>query len=100
LRAGSVPGTGLIPATGPRGHSRDTRNAIAISQTDLTSRFSTGSIEHALVTGVSISHESFDLDSGAVLRNADGSPATLPLLSIADRTDSLVTPRPAHNYYR
>lgn len=87
---GSVPGTGLITATGPRGLSRDTRNAIAISQTDLTSRFSTGSIEHALVTGVSFSHESFALDSGAVLRNADGSPATLPLLGIAN-PDSLYT---------
>ncbi|MBF6022694.1 TonB-dependent receptor [Lysobacter niastensis] len=87
---GSIPGTVALTATGPRGHSRDTRNAIAISQTDLTSRFSTGSIEHALVAGVSFSRESFDLDSGAVLRTADGTPAVLPPMSIAN-PDSLYT---------
>lgn len=62
------------PVAGPRGFIRDTRNSIAISQTDFTANFSTGSIEHALVAGVSFSAESFDLESGGVFFNADGSP--------------------------
>ena len=43
-------------------------NSIAISQTDLTTRFNTGAIEHALVAGVSFSHETFDLDTGNAVR--------------------------------
>ena len=62
------------PVAGPRGFIRDTRNSIAISQTDFTANFSTGSIEHALVAGASFSAESFDLESGGVFFNADGSP--------------------------
>ena len=62
------------PVAGPRGFIRDTRNSIAISQTDFAANFSTGSIEHALVAGVSFSAESFDLESGGVFFNADGSP--------------------------
>ena len=58
--------------TGPRGTARDTENQIAINQTDFLVDFSTGAIEHNLVTGFSISHESYDLLSGNVLRNADG----------------------------
>ncbi len=75
---------------GPRGFSRDTSNSIAISQTDLTSRFATGSVEHALVAGVSFSHETFDLDTGNRLRNPDGSPVPLPTTSLAN-PDSLWT---------
>ncbi|WP_226468878.1 TonB-dependent receptor [Luteimonas panaciterrae] len=70
--------------SGPRGHSRDTSNAIAISQTDLTTRFNTGAVEHALVAGVSFSHESFDLDTVNLTRNPDGSPVTLPPMSLTD----------------
>ncbi len=61
------------PVGGPRGLVRDTRNSIAISQTDLTANFSTGRVEHALVAGVSFSTESFELESGGVFFNADGS---------------------------
>lgn len=76
--------------SGPRGHSRDTRNGIAISQTDLTSRFATGSVDHSLVAGISFSHESFDLDTVNLLRNPNGSPAVLPIMSLTD-PDSLWT---------
>ena len=61
------------PVGGPRGLVRDTRNGIAISQTDLTANFSTGGIEHDLVAGVSFSTESFELESGGVFFNTDGS---------------------------
>jgi catecholate siderophore receptor len=79
---GSVPGSYL--PSGPRGFVRDTSNGIAISQTDLTTHFNTGAIEHALVTGVSFSQESFDLDSGSLLRNPDGSPVALPPMDLSD----------------
>ncbi len=76
--------------SGPRGHSRDTRNGIAISQTDLTSRFATGSVNHSLVAGISFSHESFDLDTVNLLRTPNGTPAVLPIMSLTD-PDSLWT---------
>lgn len=75
---------GTYQPSGPRGNKRDTRNTMAISQTDVVSRFATGSVQHALVAGVSFSREEFDLDTGNVLRNADGSPFPLPLMSITD----------------
>ncbi|UNK50689.1 TonB-dependent receptor [Lysobacter sp. S4-A87] len=100
LESGVNPATGLAcprqlrPGSyqprGPRGHSRDTSNSIAISQTDLTSRFATGSIQHALVAGISFSREGFDLDTVNLLRNPNGSPATLPIMSLTN-PDSLWT---------
>lgn len=82
--------------SGPRGYVRDTSNAIAISQTDLTSRFSTGAVEHALVAGVSFSRESFDLDTGSVLRNPNGSPVALPPMSLSRPNSNYVGP---YNYF-
>ena len=40
--------------------SRDQSDGIVASQTDLTSRFRTGSVGHALVTGVEIARETFE----------------------------------------
>jgi catecholate siderophore receptor len=74
----------FTPSGGPRGHSRDTSNAIAISQTDFTTVFHTGAVEHALVAGVSFSHESFDLTSSALFRNPDGTVFVLPTTSISN----------------
>ncbi|MDR6839981.1 TonB-dependent receptor [Pseudoxanthomonas sacheonensis] len=86
---------GQYMPTGPRGYVRDTSNAIAISQTDLTARFNTGSVEHALVAGVSFSQETFDLDTSNLFRNTDGSnpylaPNHLPFMDIYN-PDSLYT---------
>ena len=86
---------GQYMPTGPRGYVRDTSNAISISQTDLTARFNTGSVEHALVAGVSFSQETFDLDTSNLFRNADGSnpylaPNHLPFMDIYN-PDSLYT---------
>ncbi len=90
-------GSGVNPATGatctapntylpsgPRGNSRDTKNTIAISQTDLTTHFQTGSVQHSLVTGVSISKEEFDLDTGNLLRTTTGAVVPLPVMSLTD----------------
>lgn len=61
------------PTGGPRGYVRDSRNTIAYAQSDLTARFSTGAVEHGLVAGVALSTEKFDLDTGNIFLNADGS---------------------------
>lgn len=73
LPAGTIqpPGT-WAPTGGPRGNVRNTENFLAVSQTDLTVNFTTGAIAHDLVAGVSFSTEKFELDSGNVFFNADG----------------------------
>ena len=60
---------------GPRGNNRLTTNTFLANQTDFTKVLRTGSIEHTLVAGFSLSHESFKLDTGNSLRNPGG---TLP----------------------
>ncbi|WP_448483040.1 TonB-dependent receptor [Pseudoxanthomonas mexicana] len=91
LDNGTNPYTGAVcspagiwnPNSGPRGFVRDTSNFMAISQTDLTARFSTGAIEHALVAGVAFSKEDFDLDTGSVFNNSNGTSVTVfPLVDI------------------
>ena len=94
LDSGINPATGLActggqPAgtyqpSGPRGYQRDTVNGLAISQTDLTARFDTGGIGHALVVGASFAHESFDLDTGSLLRNPDGTLVALPRMDLSN----------------
>ena len=87
--AGGQPANTYQPS-GPRGLQRDTDNALAISQTDLTSRFQAGGIEHALVVGAAFTHETFDLDSGSLLRNPDGTLVPLPRMDLSN-PDSLWT---------
>lgn len=88
--ANGQPAGTWLPSSGPRGFIRDTRNSIAISQTDITANFTTGSVEHALVAGVSFSTESFELESGGVFFNADGSP--LPNTSAGYRYQTFRNP--------
>ena len=76
----AVPGT--YQPSGPRGYVRDTSNAIAISQTDLTTHFNTGPVSHSLVAGFSFSRETFDLDVASVLRNPNGTTVALPLMDL------------------
>ena len=99
---GGQPAGTWSPVGGPRGLVRDTRNTIAISQTDVTARFSTGAIGHALVGGLSFSTESFDLDTGGVFFNADGSAlpntnAAYPLQTLRDPYTIWTGPQ---NYFR
>lgn len=81
--AGGMP-AGTYQPSGPRGYQRDTRNALASWQTDLVANFSTGAIGHSFVTGVALTHETFDLDTGSLLRNADGTLVALPRMDIAN----------------
>jgi catecholate siderophore receptor len=107
LADGTNPATGAACATGvpsgsyapsgPRGYVRDSSNAIAISQTDLTAHFKTGAVEHALVAGFAFSNETFDLDTGSVLRNTDGGTPAAPRMDL-ENPDSLWT-GPV-NYFR
>lgn len=93
----AVPPGQYMPS-GPRGHGRDTSNAIAISQTDLTARFSTGAMEHALVAGVSFSRETFELETLNFFRNADGTnpyapaPNHLPFMDIRNPDSRYIGP--------
>jgi catecholate siderophore receptor len=78
------PGTYL--PSGPRGGVRDTTNEILVNQTDFTIDFATGAVQHTLVTGFSISRESYHRDNGNILRNPLGvtpNPA-LPPMSISN----------------
>lgn len=91
LDDGINPATGAVCAnpgtyvpSGPRGTTRDTTNTLAVLQNDLTARFDTGSIEHALVAGVSFARETYDLDNGNTQRLADG---TLPVYAPMDLHD-------------
>ena len=81
-QACAAPGT--YQPSGPRGTTRDTTNGLALSQTDLTTRFNTGSVEHALVAGVSFMHETYELDNGNTQRNADGTSPVYPAMDIHD----------------
>lgn len=87
----SAPGT--FQPSGPRGTTRDTSNAIAISQTDLTARFDTGAVSHAMVAGVSFSRETFELANGNSQRNPDGSTPTYPLMDLHNPDSTYTGPR-------
>jgi catecholate siderophore receptor len=80
----ATPGTYL--PSGPRGALRDTTNEILVNQTDFTLGFATGPVQHTLVTGFSVSEETFHRDNGNALRNPLGAtpnPA-LPTMDIAN----------------
>jgi catecholate siderophore receptor len=77
---------GRYQPSGPRGNLRDTRNTLLINQTDFTANFDTGGIKHTLVVGAAFTHETFDLGTGNVLRNPNGTPPNpvLPLMDIGN----------------
>jgi catecholate siderophore receptor len=79
----AAPGTYL--PSGPRGTVRDTGNEILVNQTDFTLAFATGAIRHTLVTGFSVSEETYQRSNGNALRNPLGALPNplLPAMSIA-----------------
>jgi catecholate siderophore receptor len=93
LESGINPWTGAACAapgsyvpSGPRGTLRDTTNEIVVNQTDFTVEFATGRVQHTLVTGFSLSAETYHRDNGNALRNALGATPNpvLPPMSIAN----------------
>ncbi|QAZ39467.1 TonB-dependent siderophore receptor [Methylibium sp. Pch-M] len=77
---------GLYTPSGPRGSTRDSSNDYLANQTDFTTEFKTGGIEHTLVTGFSLSHERYRLVNGNSLRNPGGAlpNPVLPPMDIAN----------------
>jgi catecholate siderophore receptor len=81
----SLPGTYL--PSGNRGNVRDTTNKYIGTQLDFSTRFHTGAIGHALVTGAALTHETYRLDGSSEFRNANGSPVTLPRTGLFEPVD-------------
>jgi catecholate siderophore receptor len=83
----TVPNDYYLPG-GPRGNLRDTRNQLAYDQLDLRANVKTGIFEHNLVIGGAATWEKYDLDTGRLQLNADGTnpylPSGLPLMFIGD----------------
>ena len=72
------------PSGGSLGNARDTENRIFTNQTDLTSRFTTGFIDHTLVTGIALTREEYEAGTGNWRYDATGTTVTPPPVSISD----------------
>ncbi len=77
----ATPGV-FVPNRG--GTVRDTTNEILVNQTDFTLEFGTGEVQHTLVTGFSLSKETYYRENGNGLRNPLGTTPNpvLPPMSI------------------
>ena len=86
---------GYYLISGPRGNYRDSKNELMYDQIDLSAVFNTGAIEHTAVLGASASWEKYTLDTGNVLRNANGTLAysAFPLVNFSNPNE--VVPGPA-----
>jgi catecholate siderophore receptor len=86
-----LPGT-FTPTS--RGALRDSENTILYNQTDITTKFNTGPIEHTLVAGFSFSSEDYRLENGSVVRDADGEATDpYPAMDINDPNSYWAGPR-------
>ncbi|MBU3078297.1 TonB-dependent receptor [Sphingomonas quercus] len=75
---------GFYYPSGPRGLVRDQENQLLYNQTDLKADFSTGSLRHTFVLGVAFTKEDYSMDTGNLLRNADGSTVAQSPINIAN----------------
>jgi len=80
----NVPGT--YYQSGPRGFVRDQANDMLHNQTDLTViSGETGGTRNTLVVGASFSREDYEITTGSLLRNPNGSAVTpLPVISLSN----------------
>jgi catecholate siderophore receptor len=78
------PAPGFYQPSGPRGRSRDANNELLHGQVDLTWDGELGGMQHTVVVGVAAFEEDYHLDTGEVLRQANGAVVALPPMSIAD----------------
>lgn len=88
---------GFYAPSGPRGNIRDTENQQWVSQTDLNIRFETFGLAHTMVVGFTISHETYDLDTGNIQRTAAGVAPAYPPMDIRDPLNVYAGPR---NFFR
>lgn len=77
------PAPGFYQPSGPRGRSREASNELLHSQIDLTWDGELGGLRHTIVLGVAAFEEDYHLDTGEVLRQANGATVPLPPMSIA-----------------
>lgn len=98
----TVPEGYYLPG-GPRGNLRDTRNQMLYDQVDLRANFDIGIVQNELVLGGAASWEHYNLDTGRLFLNADGSnpyaTTGLPLINIADPSQGNLYTGPL-NYIR
>ncbi len=98
----TVPEGYYLPG-GPRGNLRDTRNQMIYDQVDLRATIDTGAIHHEVVLGGAASWEHYNLDTGKLFLNADGSnpyaASGLPMIPIADPNSGNIYTGPI-NYVR
>lgn len=81
--AGHAPGQYL--PSGPRGLVRDQVNDIMVNQTDLRIvSGEKGKLRNTFVIGASWSQEDYSIESGSLIRDANGAAVALPVLSIAN----------------
>ncbi|MDO5102181.1 MAG: TonB-dependent siderophore receptor [Lautropia sp.] len=80
-RACRIADNTYLPNSGPHGYVRDEKNRIVSNQTDLIAKATTGQIEHDIVAGLYVAHETLDRTVGSVLNNPDGTS-----VAPADRT--------------
>jgi catecholate siderophore receptor len=87
---------GYYLAGGPRGNLRDTRNQLLYDQLDLRAHLDTGIVKNELVAGLAYTWEHYNLDTGRLFLNADGSNPYVntgyPLINIADPSSTIVGP--------
>jgi catecholate siderophore receptor len=98
----NVPQGYYLPG-GPRGNLRDTRNQMLYDQVDLRAHLDTGIIHSDLVLGGAASWEHYNLDTGRLFLNADGTnpyaTTGLPMIPIADPNSGNIYNGPI-NYVR
>ncbi|NCE89694.1 TonB-dependent siderophore receptor [Pseudomonas sp. L13] len=77
---------------GTQGSTRDTTNKVFTNQTDLTSHFNSGFIEHALVMGMAFSREESESHTGSWMRTQEGGVIVPPDNSISSPNSHWVGP--------
>ncbi|WP_314372492.1 TonB-dependent siderophore receptor [Sphingomonas paucimobilis] len=84
---------GFYQPSGPRGLVRNQENQMLYNQTDLRHEAGAkGGLHNVLNLGVSGMIENYRITQGSLLRNADGSAVTLPLINIANPNTNYTGP--------
>ncbi|MDO4681321.1 MAG: TonB-dependent siderophore receptor [Lautropia sp.] len=71
-RACRIADNTFLPNNGPHGYVRDEKSRIISNQTDLIAKAQTGMIQHDVVVGMQLTHETLDREVGSVLNDANG----------------------------
>lgn len=84
---------GFYQPSGPRGLVRNQENQMLYNQIDLRHEAGAkGGLHNVLNVGVSGGIENYRITQGSLLRNADGSAVTLPLINIANPNTNYTGP--------